>query len=467
MKKIFLPPVCAVLAIILLLTAYAPLKPAYALTVNSGSKYEELQRLINGESDIFSEFHGGLKANESKVRSTDGYYNGGEVFKYSDGLRQNLNLFFETYNLGERYFSGVSATEGDFFGIRIGEDNMKDVAAVLGSAYLFEEASDMTDLPFYVYYRPGGRLTINCNAEYTIVDISLKVSYKPTYSSSGRFETEGLTDNYNYTFDNGGKNSYKGEILLMSHGLFLSKYSVVMQNDRAFVSIAAIEAVTGAVALYNSEKDEITITKGDISVSAKMNSSSIIVTSAGKTEQIQVDAYPFIQGRYDQTVYVPLRAFAEVFNKKVGYIPAAPEYKTPDFYEYPDSKTGIAYNPVIWVDDPAYMDNNGKTSDEMLTWLKDFMTEKLDDYKSQAGEMEEWFTEPAILELIQRNIDNTVYLGQAGRYAFFKGPYLTLVDYYTNSVYFYCYGHAYGGLINVSAPSKGDQPAFISMYFTD
>lgn len=434
---------------ILILTAF--LQTAYSAEGTTGAKYEELRRLINGESGIFKEFSGDLKANANKVKNTGKYYRGSEIYKYSDGSKPNLYILF--HNRDELRFYGAAATEGNFFGIEVGKDNVKDVAAVLGSPALFEQTGEMPGSPLYMYDRPGGRLFIVCNADNIIIDIYMRFSYCPEYGCVGRIENGDLTDNYNYSFDVGNKSSYKGEALLMSHGRFLPQYDIMLHNDdQASCSLEAIEAITGAIAVEGN--GAVTITKGNTSLT--INGNKAIFTKDGETQEMDIRT----AGRIGQTLYLPLRPVAEAFGKKVGYLPAASGYTA--------SQAGIAYNPVVWVDDPEYMDNNTKTNDDALNWLKEFMTTELNKLKNaDSNDLNQFSFDEHTLALIEKNIMNARYIGQVGRYAYFSGPYATLVDFHSNTVYFNYYGHSYGSMSNATTRSSDGLLLFTNMYFTD
>ena len=146
-------------------------------TALNDEKFAELIALTKGEIPLMKEFEGGLEANADKVINTGEYYNGGIIYRLKDETRQNLRLFFilrgDTQELAV-----ISADEGAFFDILIGDDTFEDIKAVLGEPSYATEKDDMYELPHMSYYYPHGQLSLCGNENHTITEVTFKADTK-------------------------------------------------------------------------------------------------------------------------------------------------------------------------------------------------------------------------------------------------------------------------------------------------
>lgn len=117
-------------------------------------------------------FNEGDKPDRKKVTATEEYHNGGNIYNLLDDEDKNLMLFFE---LPEQGFSGICATEGDFFGVLIGKDKFEIIEEIFGEPDVYG-ISDMTDKPAAIYGFLKGTLYINMQEDTTISEISYKTN---------------------------------------------------------------------------------------------------------------------------------------------------------------------------------------------------------------------------------------------------------------------------------------------------
>jgi len=126
----------------------------------------EIQALIEGNTNLLVGFDFGDPADYERVIRTYNYRSGGEIYLLKDGSNDNLFLFFALENEG---FSGLAADgEGDFFGIILGQDDKGRLYDLFGTPDIYEESSDMTDLPLAIFAFENATLYVGMNQEHTI-----------------------------------------------------------------------------------------------------------------------------------------------------------------------------------------------------------------------------------------------------------------------------------------------------------
>ena len=295
------------------------------------------------------------------------------------------------------------------------------------------------------------------------------ISY-PTYSAFTDSDENGLTDNHIYTFANGSVNAAPGDCLLMLNGEF-SDADVIIRNNCALVPVNTIlqacgedvlvlwgyQADNGGIFPYGSDSGSsnlpliIKIYKADGSIDIKMTVGQTTADVNGKTEAL--DTPPVIE---NNTAYVPLRFVCDCFGKSTGYLPAGPDVSGPN------APKGLAFNPIVWVDD-FEKTNAAKPTDATLTWLKAQMNQALTSLKNHLGTVLKGTSpnDPSFSQ-IAHDINTTYYVGNVGRYALYQGPYITLVDVNTKTIYFYTL-HPDTGYIRKA--NMSDPETFILHYF--
>ncbi|XOQ45124.1 MAG: hypothetical protein ACFWTN_11865 [Clostridium sp.] len=273
----------------------------------------------------------------------------------------------------------------------------------------------------------------------------------PTYRACSEFDEDGLTDNHIYRFSNGSVTAAPGDYLLMINGEF-SDADVIIRNDRALVPVSAIQQVCGAEVLwgyqanngdispYDSDNGSsdlpiiIKIHNADKSIDIKMTVGQTKVDVNGKTETL--DTPPVLK---NNTAYVPLYFVCDCFGKVIGYLRSETGANA-----WQDSES-LAFNPIIWVDDLKKM-NAVQPTDATLTWLKAQFNQAMTNLKNNLNTIMNPLdpNDPAYLQLVDSSlsrladdINNTYYVCNIGRYALYQGPYPTLVDVSSKTIYFF------------------------------
>ena len=101
------------------------------------------------------------------VDETDEYYGGGKIHKLKADEYKDIFLFFGAYP--EKEFTGLGAEmTGNFFGLILGETNLQEVTDILGQPDVYEEESDMWNMPLAIYYFDKNTLFLNTDSEYKI-----------------------------------------------------------------------------------------------------------------------------------------------------------------------------------------------------------------------------------------------------------------------------------------------------------
>ena len=324
----------------------------------------------------------------------------------------------------------------------------KDVAGA-GKRYLVAQTNKYS---YVLAYPSGVEYTDTSKAGYQklaadIDKIGKTVSptintTNPTYDAVRGQDEDGLTDNFIYTFASGSVEAAPGDYVLMLNGEF-SNAHVIVRNDCALVPVSVIRQACGADVLwgyqagnggiipYDSNNGSsnmpliIKIHNKDGSMDIKMTMGQTKADVNGKTEVL--DTPPVIE---NNTAYVPLRFVCDRFGKATGYLPAGTdlnELNTPQ---------GLAHNPIVWVDDAEKTDE--KPTDATLTWLKAQMNQALTGLKKyRSAILEDTAPNDPAFSQIANDIKNTYYVGNVGRYALYRGPYPTLVDVNSKTIYFY------------------------------
>lgn len=312
----------------------------------------------------------------------------------------------------------------------------------------------------------------------TVTTVPRADTADPTYSAVGKIDGNGLTDNNIYTFANGSVDAAPRDCLLMINGEF-SDVNVIIKSGCALVPVNTIQQVcdanvlwgyqasNGGIFPYGSDRGSsnmplvIKISNADGSIDIKLTVGQTQADVGGKKETL--GTAPVIK---NNTAYVPLRFVCDLFGKAVGYLPANGEYVTNA--SNPNSAKGMAYNQIVWVDD-LKKTNAAKPTDTTLTWLKDQMGQALTSLKNNLSTVDGGLlksTDPnaPAFSQIENAINSTYYVGNVGRYAMYQGPYITLVDINTNTIYFYTIAHELGSIWKAN---MSDPETFVPMYFAD
>ena len=292
----------------------------------------------------------------------------------------------------------------------------------------------------------------------------------PTYDAVRGIDEDGLTDNHIYTFANGSVEAAPGDYLLMLNGEF-SDAHVIVRNDCALVPVSVIQqecgvdvlwgylAGNGDISPYGSDNGSsnmpliIKIHNEDGSIDIKMTVGQTKADVNGKTEVL--DTPPVIE---NNTAYVPLRFVCDRFGKATGYLPAGSDVSSPN------TPKGLAFNPIVWVDD-SEKTNAAKPTDATLAWLKAQMNQALTSLKKyRSAILEDTAPNDPAFSQIAHDINNTYYVGNVGRYSLYQGPYITLVDVNSKTIYFYTL-HADSGYIQQA--NMSDPETFMLHYFAE
>ncbi len=286
----------------------------------------------------------------------------------------------------------------------------------------------------------------------------------PIYAcNNSRTLYEDLIDGYDYDFSFGSRTAKTSECLLMINGSFYVE-KVMIENNCSLVPLRLVSEAFGATVTWDGAKSTVTVKDNGTIVMLAVG----INTATVDGKLVNLDTPAIIK---NGKTYVPLRFIAEGLKKSVGYQPGS-GLNTGDLVEGKTaSEVGIAYNPVVWVEDTAKMNNDGKTPNQVLEWLKPELTKSFNNLKAKLktpnleyfDDMENAFIQRGLTD-IDRQINSTTYLGQVGRYAMFKSAYVTLVDMSTKSIYFYKTVHTAGWLVKAN---MDDWDNFNNSYFFD
>ncbi|WMT41989.1 copper amine oxidase N-terminal domain-containing protein [Paenibacillus sp. D2_2] len=354
-------------------------------------------------------------------------------------------------------YSGNKAPQGDF-------DTPTDGRLVLRSdAYVYaiklptDDQSTKATKSDYQIMQANIDSIVKTIKVVPIINVS-----DPTYQARAMTDNNGLTNNMAYSFANGEKDAVSGESLLMINGEFTDT-KVIIRNKRSLVPIRAAAEAFGADVRWNGATQTIRIK--DVNKEIIMKIGLTEATVNGKT--VSLDVAPMMDHGH---TYVPLSFISASLNKAVGYLPA--ETQTTDKYLNAiadnNAAKGLAYNPIVWIDDPTKM-NNSTSVNETLIWLKSQMKQGMDSLKdnidtADRGNLKGTSLNDPTFAQIDNAINNTYYIGNVGRYEMFQGPYLTLVDPKAKIIYFYTVAHSIGAIWKADMNSSD---TFVPMYFAD
>lgn len=283
----------------------------------------------------------------------------------------------------------------------------------------------------------------------------------PSYDAVAGSDENGLTDHHIYTFVNGSVDAAPGDYLLMLNGEF-SNAHVIIRNKCALVPVSVIRQACGADVLWGYQAGNgnispygshngssnlpliIKIHNANGSIDIRMTVGQTTADVNGKTKALETP--PVIK---NNTAYVPLRFVCDCFGKATGDLPAG----------------RLAFNPIIWVDDSEKA-NAVKPADATLTWLKAQMNQALTSLKKYRGAiLKDTAQNDPSFSKIADDINHTYYVGNVGRYALYQGPYPTLVDINSKTIYFYTVGSGSGWRIGEA--NMSDPETFLLHYFAE
>ncbi len=234
---------------------------------------------------------------------------------------------------------------------------------------------------------------------------------KPSFDSSAITTDEGMTDDFTYIFEDGNVDATPSDILLMVNGEFVP-FTGIIKNNTTFVPIRVVSENFGKEVAWVDKTKEVIIDNITLRVD------STTATVGDKT--VKLSYAPFIK---DGFTYVPLRFIAENLNKQVGYVS-----------KY--NKNVQLNNSIVWIEDKALMNNDGKTEKQVKTWLQEQLNVNK-NFFDEHGNSEAFTSE---------SIKNMTFIGQLGRYAVFNSTEPILVDMKNKTVYFYRKGNGYSGI---------------------
>ena len=349
----------------------------------------------------------------------------------------------------------------------------KDVVGA-GTRYLVAQTNEYS---YVLAYPSGVEYTDAAKAGYqkleadidkigkTVKTVPITDRADPTYRSYLKFNENGLTNSRVYTFANGSVDAAPGDCLLMLNGEF-SDAHVIIKNNCALVPVSVISEAcearvnwgyqddNGGIYPYGSDCNSsnmpliIEIHNADESIDIKMTVGRPTADVNGKTEAL--DAPPFIE---NNTAYVPLCFVCDLFNKANGSLLAGRDAGDPR------SAKSLAFHSIVWVDDYA-----AKPTVDTLTWLKAQMDQAFTSLEKNSGAVLKGTdpNDPSFSQLAD-DINHTYYVGNVGRYALYQGPYPTLVDVNTKTIYFETVSSGSGW--SIWKANMSDPETFLREYF--
>ncbi len=304
----------------------------------------------------------------------------------------------------------------------------------------------------------------------TVKTVPITDRSDPTYSAFWKYDENGLTDHCIYTFANGSVDAAPGDCLLMLNGEF-SDADVITRNNCALVPVSVIPEACGADVIwgyqdenggiypYGCDRDTsgmpliIRIHNEDESITIKMTVGHATADVNDKTEALATA--PVIE---NNTAYVPLHFVCDCFGKENGSLLAGRDVGDPK------SAESLAPNSIVWVDDPEKT-NAAKPTDETLTWLKGQMDQAFTSLEMNMGTVLKGTdpNDPSFSQLAD-DINHTYYVGNVGRYALYQGPYTTLVDVNSKTIYFQTGAH---DTFSIRKANMSDPETFMRHYFAE
>lgn len=346
----------------------------------------------------------------------------------------------------------------------------KDVVGA-GERYLVAQTNEYS---YVLAYPSGVEYTDTSKAGYqklaadidkigkTVKMVPITDMADPTYSSFLKFDEDGHRI---YTFANGSVDAAPGDCLLMLNGEF-SDADVIIKNNHALVPVSVIQQACGADVLWGYQTNDggifpygsdsgpsnrpliIKLSNADGSMDIKMTVGQAMANVNGKTKTL--DTPPVLA---NNTAYVPLHFVCDCFGKVTGSLPAGRDVSDPKIAK------SLAFNSVVWVDDYA-----AKPTDATLTWLKAQMNQALTSLKNHRGTvLKDTAPDDPAFSQIAHDIDHTYYVGNVGRYALYQGPYPTLVDINSKTIYFRTVSSGRGW--SIWKANMSDPETFMCWYF--
>jgi len=253
----------------------------------------------------------------------------------------------------------------------------------------------------------------------------------PMYSSNSRQTNEGVQDDYIYHFANGeALNPQIGEPLLLLNGFFSTKVTGLIQYGVGYVPLSDLVKAFGGTAIWDAGKSEAVYQMDGLTIDVILGKYGVAEKST--LNDTNCDAPLYVNGQG----YVSIAFINKYINLDAGYLGAP--------------GISIAENPVIWVDTPGTYKLYGQAGGETLNWLKAQLNQGLENFTTSASKNKTPEAAKGVAAEIAFDIEHTVYLGQAGRYALYDGvKRIILVDTTTKDIYFYEAENAYGSISKV------------------
>lgn len=214
-------------------------------------------------------------------------------------------------------------------------------------------------------------------------------------------------------------------ILLYVDGKLVKKAKVVVRNNRSLIPLEVVERELGCNVVWNEEKREVSINKGDKIIVLKIDRNTAIVNG----RQVMMDTRPIL---IYEDVYVPLRLVSENMGMTVGYFNPAARGESVSLNDY---------RTAIFVDEKYEVDNLVSREDAMI-FAKERCLKGLENFKKSLrenlvsnGEDPERFQEE--LTLVEKSINKMEYLGEVSRYYVFDmNIYQVIYDKLKGEMYF-------------------------------
>ncbi len=218
----------------------------------------------------------------------------------------------------------------------------------------------------------------------------------PEYTSQASTNSEGMTDDYDYTIRNTTYFDTDGSrVLVMVDGMFRD-VDGILKDGTTYVQLGILDYFDVTSSYENG-----------------------VLTIDGKVFDYG-DKTPFVD---NMLTYVPVRVIADSLGREVGFVSK-------------DTEVTKLNNSIVWIETASEMDNAGYSVEEVKEWLKE-----------QLYVNENLFIEYGNFDhFTKESVENMEYVGQLGRYAVFNSTRPILVDMENKRVYFYHFGHDYSNI---------------------
>jgi hypothetical protein len=143
-------------------TAFEETPPISTSNISNNAEYAHY--LKEGDTKTLVGFSFGDIKNDN-VEKTGNYAEEVEILRLKDGTKDNLELLFF---INDGQFYGMTCSEGDFFGTKVGVDKIEKAQNTFGEHNTYVKIDDNGDGPYYIYTFGKATMYLNVDNRGTI-----------------------------------------------------------------------------------------------------------------------------------------------------------------------------------------------------------------------------------------------------------------------------------------------------------